>query len=155
MQQLPDDQTLRIASWLGYAGALPFVCFAVLAHQPVFISAQTAIFALLSYGAVILSFLGGLHWGRIMVSQSLSAVFSGGSALIYSVLLSLGGWTALLMPEHTAALFLAACFAGALFVDLRLVTTGVWPAFLYRLRLHLSLAAVVCLVSLLAAPAPH
>ena len=58
--------------WLGALGVMPFAAssaVAVLAsHQ---ISARESEFALLVYGAVILSFLGGILWGRILAFGSL------------------------------------------------------------------------------------
>ena len=50
------------AAVLGLAGVLPFVAAAVGSLQPGPLGAF-ALTALIAYGAVILSFLGGIHWG--------------------------------------------------------------------------------------------
>ena len=54
---------IPIALWLGYAGLIPFVAGAALAWllQPEWRPFTTA--ALSAYAAVIVSFLGGIHWG--------------------------------------------------------------------------------------------
>ena len=53
---------------LGYGGALPFLGGAIAASQQMVIWGLAPTYFLISYGAVILSFLGGLHWGRVITS---------------------------------------------------------------------------------------
>ena len=58
------------AAWLGYGGALPFVslaalCWLVAGHAGFWFG------LLLVYGAVILSFVGALHWGFAMTLPGL------------------------------------------------------------------------------------
>ena len=60
-------KTVLIARVLGYGGALPFLFGAVAASQQVAILGFAPTHLLLSYGAVILSFLGGLHWGLSLI----------------------------------------------------------------------------------------
>ena len=55
-------QPFTIAVLLSFAGAVPFLGLgAVVLLDPV--ASKTAIEVLISYGAVILSFLGAVHWG--------------------------------------------------------------------------------------------
>ena len=85
-----------LARWLGYAGALPFLALGLLVLWPEFIrpefirlqissimrfSEASIAFALLSYGAIILSFLGGLHWGRAVTIPSDQQIISMRTAL--------------------------------------------------------------------------
>ena len=51
------------AKWFGALGALPFVALAAAVTIPDSPYREPASFALAAYGAVILSFLGGVHWG--------------------------------------------------------------------------------------------
>jgi hypothetical protein len=66
----PDSPALaqalpRHVAWLGYGGLLPFVGLAALAgFDPHHLLAWSD--ALVGYGAVILSFIGALHWGVAM-----------------------------------------------------------------------------------------
>ena len=52
-----------IAVLLGVAGLIPFVGCGLAALGPDDAQARTAMLALTGYGAVILAFLGGVHWG--------------------------------------------------------------------------------------------
>ena len=55
---LTPDKTVLTARILGYGGALPFLGGAIAASQQIPISGFAPAYLLLSYGAVILSFLG-------------------------------------------------------------------------------------------------
>ena len=58
------------AGWLGGLGAAPFIG---LAGAIPFLNGAPRMFvaqALVAYGATILSFLGGVHWGLAIGSQS-------------------------------------------------------------------------------------
>ncbi len=63
----------RLAHQIGFAGLIPFgllmlACWLVdVTWLPTFVNGQ------LVYGVIVLSFLGGIHWGAIMVSSELSA----------------------------------------------------------------------------------
>ena len=60
-------KTQSIATLLGYGGAVPFIGFGALIVTDSTawdIEVETV---LLFYGAVILSFLGGIHWGLSLI----------------------------------------------------------------------------------------
>ena len=157
-----------LARWLGYAGALPFLALGLLVLWPEFVgpefirfqisstmrfSEASIAFALLSYGAIILSFLGGLHWGRAVTIPSDQQIISMRIALLWSVSLSLIAWFALILqvmflPMRYAASLLIAGFAAALIADLKLLEKGYWPAWMRALRLYLSLTAMASLLAL-------
>jgi hypothetical protein len=152
-----------LARWLGYAGALPFLALGLLVLWPEFVRLQISstmrfseasiAFALLSYGAIILSFLGGLHWGRAVTIPSDQQIISMRIALLWSVSLSLIAWFALILqvmflPMRYAASLLIAGFAVALIADLNLLEKGYWPAWMRALRLYLSLTAMASLLAL-------
>ena len=140
-------KTMLIARVLGYGGALPFLCGAIAASQQVAVLGLAPVYFLLSYGAVILSFLGGLHWGRVITSPDVNGR-SDSIWLIWSVCPSLLGWVALLLPEKVGAVVLALCFLAAFQIDQKLLRDRIWPAWMRPLRLHLSLIAVASLTSL-------
>ena len=134
----------KTALWLGPLGLLPFLAGAVAAWWlPVERLPGTA-FAVAAYGAVILSFLGGVHWG-------LAAPAGRPLQLGFSVLPPLVAWVALLaanLPAVDVALWsLAAAFAIMLFCDLLAAGRNLTPDWYPRLRLPLSLGAVVCLAA--------
>ena len=140
-------KTVLIARVLGYGGALPFLYGAIVASQQRAILGLATDYLLLSYGAVILSFLGGLHWGRVITSHNAIGRFDS-AWLIWSVCPSLLGWVALLLPVKAGAVVLSLCFLAVLQVDQRLIRDQIWPGWMRPLRLHLTLIAVISLTSL-------
>ncbi len=134
---------------LGWAGVLPFLAAAGLAFEPAY-RAQ-ALSAFLAYSVAILSFLGGIRWGRAL------AAGAGVGQYLRAVVPSLWAWAAwCLLPLAPALAALAAGF----------VLAGAWdargdalpaPTGFRRLRLGLGLAVVGChalaLGALLAGPA--
>ena len=125
------------AAALGYAGLLPFVAgalgIALLDGEPQAFAAR----ALLAYGAVILSFLGAVHWGLDLAREASGAV----RRLAAGVLPSLAGWVALLLPvRHGLALLVAALGAFWLYEHRVLGASRLPPDYL-DLRRNLTLAA--------------
>lgn len=139
----PEHATVpQIARLLGYGGLIPFAALAALALG----SSQSAawIHALIAYGAVILSFVGALHWafGMLMASSDRAAR----SMLCWSVIPALLGWLALLATPNTALVLLAATFALHFSLDLRLVRQHSLPAWYLPLRARLTLVACTSLL---------
>ena len=136
------------AAWLlGYSGLVPF--FVLSAASLILESPQQAQaqFALLAYGATILSFLGAIHWG-VALRDSTSP---SDRLLIWGVMPSLLAWVALLV-DVTSGLWLIAAGLWACFI----VDRQVYPRFgLARwlgLRLALTgFASLACLVSAIGA----
>ena len=140
-------KTVLMARLLGYGGAFPFLCGAIAASQQVTVLGLSPAHLLLSYGAVILSFLGGLHWGRVITSPNINGR-SDSTWLIWSVCPSLLGWVTLLLPVKIGAVVLSLCFLATLHIDQKLFREQIWPTWMRPLRLHLSLVAVASLTSL-------
>jgi len=134
-------QVRRTAQWLGYLGALPFVACALLALLADNRVQDMALQALLGYGAVILSFVGALHWTRGLHAD---AAGTGSRLLLVAVLPALLGWLGLLLPWPEGGLLVAAGFAVMYLFDRRAWRAHPW---FQRLRLHLSATAVVCLLT--------
>lgn len=130
--------------WLGSIGALPFVSLAILIWVPGehrTLAAQ----ALLAYGAVILSFVGALHWGLAMSVQSLHHT-SSGWLYLGSVMPALLAWLALLLPGALAVAILLAGLWGHYAQDRRLARVMILPAWYLPLRLVLTSASSLALV---------
>ncbi|GAB2493286.1 DUF3429 domain-containing protein [Arenimonas alkanexedens] len=133
----------RAALVLGWAGVVPFLLLAGLVFVPAF--RLPALDAFMAYSAVILSFLGGVRWGRAL------AAGAGLGQYVRAVLPGLWAWAAwLLLGPAPALTALAAGF----------VLVGAWdargdalpaPASFRRLRLGLGLAVVGCHALALAA----
>ena len=134
------------AGWLGGFGAVPFIGLA--AATP-FQSGPTKVLvvhAMAAYGAVILSFLGGVHWGLAIGSEHGSDRGKLPSRLVSSVIPSLVGWFALLIGGTTGLFILAAAVATMLWVDLRATTMGEAPPWYPKLRIPLSLVVIAALL---------
>ncbi|MBS3959316.1 MAG: DUF3429 domain-containing protein [Xanthomonadaceae bacterium] len=139
LQDLHQPPLPALARRLGWAGLLPFAAalaawaWGLVQQQPdVVVPAQQAF---LVYSAVILSFLGGVRWGRVMSAGTPPAGY------VLAVLPSLWAFPALFLPPPHAVAALGCGFALALWFDTRADTLPATPGF-RRLRLHLSLAVI-------------
>ena len=137
----------RAASWLGALGAVPFVFFAILGLVLEDADREQASFVLAAYGAVILSFLGGIHWG-LAIADFGCRPLEGASyrRLTLSVVPSLVGWLALVLPLAAGLLILALAFLLMLFVDWRATRQGEAPAWYPKLRWPLTTAVAASLI---------
>jgi hypothetical protein len=108
----PAEQE-QLIERLGFAGTIPFVTLTLLLWlveedlHP-FIS-----IALVAYGAVIVSFLGGIHWGIAFIKPSEHQRFH----VIWGITLSLLSWLAVLMPAFSGLPFLGFLIVAAYLVD--------------------------------------
>lgn len=136
------------ARWFGLTGAIPFLglgvgsAFTSLDHQ------SYAHYVLVAYGAVILSFLGGVHWGRAITEWLNDPGRRTGlwMALGVSVVPSLIGWLGLLVSSNVALPALAASFAGMLMIDLNAVRASHFPGWYGNLRVILTSIVVASLL---------
>lgn len=128
------------AALLGLAGLFPFVVGA-LATLDGGALGRWAPAALLGYAAVILSFMGGVHWGLAMTAERPSWLRYGAS-----VVPALLGWLALLIGGRLAFLLLVVSFTSLLAYDLGAVRAGEAPGWYPKLRWPLTLVVVLCLL---------
>ncbi|PLX77267.1 MAG: DUF3429 domain-containing protein [Azoarcus sp.] len=144
---LPDSRPQAVA-WLGYGGLLPFVMLTALLAVDV---DGGAFFreALIGYGAVILSFVGALHWGFAMALPTLTAP-QRTEAFVWSTVPALLAWPATWLVGSVAVPVLVCGFIAHYVQDLRLARRAELPVWYLPLRLQLSVVACACLsVSLL------
>jgi predicted lysophospholipase L1 biosynthesis ABC-type transport system permease subunit len=144
--EVPHTKVPTSARWLGGLGAVPFIG---LAGMLPFLTGSPRIFishALVAYGATILSFLGGVHWGLAIGSPDNSGREKLPARLILSVIPSLAGWAALLVADATGLLILALAIAMMLWVDLRATRLNEAPSWYPKLRIPLTCVVVATLV---------
>ncbi len=134
----------RIARLLGLAGLVPFLGSLALAAASADEMRGAALWALATYGAVILSFLGAVHWGLALGPGRPAAVEA---RLGLGVLPSLVGWVALLLPPVPSLLLLAAGILGTAGMETLAARRGLLGAAYLRLRWRLSLAAAASLLA--------
>jgi hypothetical protein len=125
--------------WLGAGGALPFLILGVLSWVDWQAQAQVQ-FALLAYGACILSFVGALHWGFAMTANRLEEA-QRSHLYIWSVVPSLVAWFALVLPPAWGVPALVAGLWAHYLQDRRLTARLGLPDWYLPLRLALTGAA--------------
>jgi len=137
-----------LVAWLyGLLGLVPFVAGALASLLLVENSRILAQFALLTYGAIILTFLGGGRWGLEIGRDPVRPAVIGGSmapAMGSVVLLALGG-----VPASWRLCAMALGFLVMWAWDVRSPEPPPWYP---RLRHVLTAGAVVCLFTGAAAP---
>ena len=136
------------ARWLGLLGLVPFVTITFETVTDTSIGVYNSRFVLRAYGAVILSFLGGIQWGMAIRNSDGNARTRRGltSMLTLSVVPSLIGWAGLLIDEPLSFGLLISGFVLVLFTDVRAAKRGMAPRWYLRLRYTLTGLVVTCLV---------
>lgn len=130
------------ARWLGFAGAVPFVAGA-LASLPVAGTLRPlGLPLLLDYGAIILSFMGGVHWGAAMMRGDAEV-----GPLGRSVAASLLALPAALIGGALGLIMLAAGFVGLLFYDEQETRIGRLPSWYPHLRRPLTAIVTASLLA--------
>jgi len=109
----------RAALWLGGLGVIPFLVLSVSFVIMAGAWQATAVMALQYYAAIILSFLGGLHWAMAMDSRN-------PWQYVYAVMPSLFAWVCLLLPADSAFFLLSFGFVLAFYVDRGVFGRGHW-----------------------------
>ncbi|TVQ47226.1 MAG: DUF3429 family protein [Gammaproteobacteria bacterium] len=142
------ERLIGLAQALGYGGLIPFLVGGALAllfgNRPVF--GVDPVFFVASYAAVILAFVGAVHWGVALAGpvRPLKARLMLG----LSVLPALVGWVALLAgPESAPALLvLLAGFVGWWLYEWMVPGKRILARWYVRLRLQLSAVASLVLL---------
>jgi hypothetical protein len=141
----------RLAILLGVAGLIPFLGAGLGSVVYDQVQASRMVSALMAYGAVILAFLGGVHWGLAMDTAEAPRVAR--IRLILGVIPSLIGWGALLLalmfpPEGGLALLIFG-FVITMLTEARAGRQGLIPTGYLWLRWGLSVVVVAALVTVL------
>lgn len=138
------DLPPRAAAVLGYAGTVPFVAMAFviffLYPRP---EAQAVLAAQIGYGAVILSFLGGIRWALAMLFPEDAQL---GRRLAAAAAPALIGWGALFMPPAWGLVTLIAAFWAQAASDLRATRARQAPRWFGGYRVRLTILVVLALL---------
>ncbi len=148
MRSLP-----MIAIVLGLAGLIPFVAASFGAVWLQGDWATRSLLALQAYAAVILAFLGGVHWGIGLETGVGQTVRAQRARFGLGVLPSLIGWAGLLITFVGLPLVglgvMAAGFIALTIAEARATQSGLLPGSYMALRWVLSIIVILCLVSVL------
>ena len=125
----------KIYILLGYAGLIPFVGLAAL----ILYGVNTADYLLLSYSALILSFLGGVVWMAALQSSKHWTL------VLFSNLLMLTAWLTLIFPDSSWSMPVLAClYLLLLWTENQYLRNYYFPEF-FNLRRNLTLIAAFSL----------
>ncbi|MBJ7503112.1 MAG: DUF3429 domain-containing protein [Burkholderiales bacterium] len=151
---------LKAVRILGYAGLLPFIGLVLVIQLSSTPNNFLAAESLAGYGAVIVAFLGAIHWGANL--RSMSSVipmtnsivptgerWSERNAWVWGIIPALTAWLALHLYIPVALLILAALLLIQLVIDKATYphyfnNVTACQAFL-KIRTHLTFVAIVCL----------
>lgn len=135
-----NEKNILVAQVLTYTGIVPFLVFgmAVALH----VGGLDYRLALFAYGAVIISFLCGIHWAVFLFfSQNCSR-----NLLLYSNVISLLGWlSVLLVRSYLTFALQIACFTYLFILDLELYRNKIIPLWFFNLRLNATIGVVLLL----------
>jgi len=104
--------TMRL---LGYGGLLPFAALLTTAHLAGPDLAAWATASLLHYAAVILTFVGAVHWGYLL--RDATTINNPTQRLGWAIIPSVVGWVALSLPYKPAATVMALAFVVCWWID--------------------------------------
>jgi hypothetical protein len=140
----PELLNKRLVLQLGYAGLIPFflMTLGVWTADPTWIG--DFVKGQLAYAMVILSFLGGVHWGVALLSNTLPEEISR-RALTWGVTPSLIAWCATLFSGFGFAVMMAG-FIAALQVDKQLYPAYGMPDWMVPMRKRLTTVVVLMLL---------
>ena len=136
-----------LAIILGAAGVIPFVLFGFAAVGGAPDPALRATQALVGYGAVIMSFLGAVHWGFMLGEREEERAVR--ARLVLGVLPALVGWAAVLASIYLGPVLglaiVIAGFVALLVVEHRANRLGLMPAGYMALRWVISVVVIALL----------
>lgn len=134
---------------LTLAGGLPFITAVLMAALGVHLLTLSGPDIAITYGAVIASFLCGLHWGLVLGGRAQATwllILSNVLCLLAwaGALLALSGWPKAALTLQTAV------FLSLLAVDHVLMRRGWLSAAFFRLRVVITCVVVACLIGVAA-----
>ena len=137
-----------LAIWLGYGGLVPFAACAAAAYSNMPSLAAYGLIGAANYGAVILSFVGAIHWGLAMHDGRNVYWF------LWSITPALLAWAAItLLDVQLSMLVLVSSFILAWLVDRLVFQRDLLPEWYMRLRHILTVGAIIGLLFTAFAPA--
>jgi hypothetical protein len=150
----------RVATLLGNFGLLPFFALALASWMPLAaVPARLIELAFVGYAAVILSFLGAVHWGMAMLTPQLNKQ-QAWNVLGWGVLPALLGWLALLLAMAGVRFWIVCLALAADFLLCRLMDAGLLrlypqaPGWYGALRARLTVGVLVAIAIALSSALP-
>lgn len=140
----PPTPVPTVPLWLGAGGLIPFVVLTGMVWVTDEAHRILAYEWLRTYAAVILSFVGAVHWGIAMLHPKMS-LQDRNTVMGWSVVPGLVAWLALLAPLRHGLAITAAMFALHYAMDRALVQRFDIPGWYIRLRGGLTVVVIAAL----------
>lgn len=137
--------TPTTARLLTFAGAIPFVGLTILAVSGSDWLSINPAQALLTYGAVIVSFISGIHWAQALNHEKQSGL------LWHSNIVALLAWLSSLLSTSVGVPILIFCLVYLLVLDYQLFKQTIITACFWRLRLQITSIVLLSLLTLMLA----
>lgn len=140
------------ARWLGYLGLIPFIVLSIGIASGIdfkWLGLMSARQALLAYAAIIITFIGAVHWGIALGGSTGKGDVAGtdrqsvqdeNTHYVYSVIPSLVAWGLLFLPVKASLVGMAVVLVILYAVDRHLLKSF-HPTGYQTLRLHLTTVA--------------
>ncbi len=146
MQADQHNQPNRTMKILGYAGLLPFIILLLVSIAGSGSVNDKAAESMLFYAAMILTFLGAVHWGCVLAVAGDNAADQ--KRLCWAVTPSLIAWVALMFTQQFTIVVLILSFVLCWWVDKRFYSQSKL-AWYMTMRSHLTVVVVASLGILL------
>ena len=128
-----------LAIALTYLGAIPFGVSIFIGSWSIEVLDIHYDQIVLTYGAIIVSFICGIHWGVYLFKDAPLNLF------IHSNVVALVAWVAALLDKNTGIVVLILCFVYVLVIDKILTNANILEQWYMQLRLNITLLVVLSL----------
>lgn len=135
-----------VPALLGYLGLIPFAVSGLLVWVPEY--QLYAVQSITIYAAVIVTFIGGVHWGLAMQASKTSNDRDDQlirNQLIFSVAPSLIAWLAVVVAQSYSLIIIALCFVTFWYIE-KTIFSKALENWYTKLRNHLTLVATLFIV---------
>lgn len=132
----------QLTKILTYCGSIPFLFLTYLSSLKAthFFTIDVSLI-LISYGAIILSFISGMHFSYAILQDKIS-----NRLLILSNMVALISWLCLLINFKLALVFIIIGYISNLIIDFVSYKNLVVEKWFFDLRLRISLVVISCLI---------
>ena len=141
MSAIPIDAKSPVAMRLGHLALLPFALGAVLVWFVRSDAHPHVAAALSAYAAIVIAFLGGVHWGFGFVQDQPEP-----RLFVWGVVPALVAWVAVLMPPDAGLVIHGVMLAVCYLVDRKVYPAhgaGAWLTLRFRLSVGASLSCFI------------
>jgi hypothetical protein len=145
MNGLPNNPIPPVPFWLGTAALLPFVVLTSGLYALPSDYRSNLVFWLSSYSAIILGFVGAIHWGLALAHPKM-LYGDRMTSMAWSVVPAAAAWSSLLIPTESGLLLMAGTYAAQYGADRQFEARFSLPEWYPPLRNGLTAVAVLCLI---------